>query len=78
MRWSGHVARIGENRNAYNILAREPEKKRLLGIRKWRWEDNIEMDLRVTVLEVVGWIYLVQHRDQWWALVKTVMKLWVS
>jgi hypothetical protein len=30
MRWAGHVARMGENRNAYRILVGKPEGKRLL------------------------------------------------
>jgi hypothetical protein len=30
MRWAGHVARIGEKRNAYRILVRKPEGKRPL------------------------------------------------
>jgi hypothetical protein len=28
MRWAGHVARIGEKRNAYRILVGKPEGKR--------------------------------------------------
>jgi hypothetical protein len=31
MRWAGHVARMGEKRNAYRILVGKPEGKRLLG-----------------------------------------------
>jgi hypothetical protein len=31
MRWAGHVARIGEKRNAYRILMGKPEGKRLRG-----------------------------------------------
>jgi hypothetical protein len=31
MRWAGHVARMGENRNAYRILVGKPERKRPLG-----------------------------------------------
>jgi hypothetical protein len=31
MRWKGHVARIGEKRNAYRILVRKSEGKRPLG-----------------------------------------------
>jgi hypothetical protein len=46
MRWAGHVARIGEKRNAYRILVGKPEGKRLLGRPRCRWVDNIEMDLR--------------------------------
>jgi hypothetical protein len=30
MRWAGHVARMGEKRNAYRILVGKPEGKRLL------------------------------------------------
>jgi hypothetical protein len=30
MRWAGHVARMGENRNAYRLLVRKPEGKRPL------------------------------------------------
>jgi hypothetical protein len=31
MRWAGHVARMGEKRNAYGILVIKPEGKRPLG-----------------------------------------------
>jgi hypothetical protein len=31
MRWTEHVARIGEKRNAYRILVLKPEGKRRLG-----------------------------------------------
>jgi hypothetical protein len=31
MRWVGHVASMGEMRNAYNILVGKPEGKRPLG-----------------------------------------------
>jgi len=31
MRWAGHVARMGERRGAYRVLAGEPEGKRPLG-----------------------------------------------
>jgi hypothetical protein len=31
MRWAGHVARMGENRNMYRLLVGKPEGKRPLG-----------------------------------------------
>jgi hypothetical protein len=31
MRWAGHIARMEEVRNAYNILVGKPEGKRPLG-----------------------------------------------
>jgi hypothetical protein len=46
MRWAGHVATMGEMRNAYNILIGKPEGKRPLGRTKHRWEDNIGIYLR--------------------------------
>jgi hypothetical protein len=40
-----------------------------------RWEDNIKMDLRDKVLGVVEWIDLAEDRNQWRAVVNTVMNL---
>jgi hypothetical protein len=31
MRWAGHVARMGDKRNAYRILVGKPEGKRPIG-----------------------------------------------
>jgi hypothetical protein len=41
MRWAGHVARMGEKRNAYRILVGKPEGKRPVGRQRCRWVDNI-------------------------------------
>jgi hypothetical protein len=46
MRWAGHVARMGMERNSYRILVGKPEEKSPLGRPRHRWEDNIRMDLR--------------------------------
>jgi hypothetical protein len=46
MRWAGHVARMGEKRNAYRVLVRNLEGKGPLGRPRRRWVDNIKMDLR--------------------------------
>jgi hypothetical protein len=45
MRWAGHVARMGEVKNAYRILVGKPEGKRPLGRPRHRWVDNIKMNL---------------------------------
>jgi hypothetical protein len=42
------------------------------------WEDNIKMDLRRIRCDDVDWIVLAQDKDQWRALVNTVMNLRVS
>jgi hypothetical protein len=67
MRWAGHVARMRETRNAYRTLVGKPEEKRPLGRPRRRGVDNIKMD----------WIDLSQDRDQWRALVNTLINLWV-
>jgi hypothetical protein len=46
MRWAGHVARMGEDRNVYRVLVGKPEGKRPLERPRQRWEDGIKMDLR--------------------------------
>jgi hypothetical protein len=61
---------------AKSILVGKPEGKRPLGRR--RWVDNIKMDLREIGWNGVDWIDLAQDRDQWRALVNTVMNLRVT
>jgi hypothetical protein len=46
MRWEGHVALMGEERNVYRVLVGKPEGKRLLERPRRRWEDGIRMDLK--------------------------------
>jgi hypothetical protein len=41
----GHVARVREVRNAYKMSMGKPERKRPFGKPRYRWEDNIKMDL---------------------------------
>jgi hypothetical protein len=42
---AGHVALLGETRNAYRILVGKPEGKRPLGRPRRRWVENIKMDV---------------------------------
>jgi hypothetical protein len=75
MRWTGHVTRTKEKRNAYRILVGKPEGKRPLGRPRRRWVDNIKMDLRKIEWGGMDWTDLAQDRDQWRALVNTVINL---
>ncbi|KAJ4426632.1 hypothetical protein ANN_26430 [Periplaneta americana] len=74
LRWAGHVARMGESRNAYRVLVGRPKGKRPLGRPRRRWEDNIKMDLREVRYDK-DWINLAQDRDQWRAYVRAAMNL---
>jgi hypothetical protein len=64
---------MGETRNAYRILVGKTEGKSPLGRPRCRWVDNIKMDLREIKWDGMDWIDLAQDRDQWRALVNTVM-----
>jgi hypothetical protein len=77
MRWAGHVAWMGEERNMYRLLVGKSEGKRPLGRPRRRWMDNIKIDLLEIRLNVVDWIGLVQHRYRWRALVNAIMNLQV-
>jgi hypothetical protein len=46
MKWSGHVAGMGEMAHTCNILVGKPEGKSPLGRSRRRWEDNTRMDLK--------------------------------
>jgi hypothetical protein len=58
-----------------NVLTRELEGKGQLGRPRRRWKDNIRMDFREVGREVVDWVHLARDRDQWRALVNTVINL---
>jgi hypothetical protein len=77
MRWAGHVAQMGEQKNAYRILVGKPEEKIPLGRPRCRCVDNIKMDLREIRWNYVDWIDLTQDRDQCRALMNIVMNLQV-
>jgi hypothetical protein len=57
IRWAGHVARMGEKRNAYRLLVRKPEGKRRLARPRRRCLVNIGKDL-----VEVGWCDVVWLR----------------
>jgi hypothetical protein len=67
MRLAGHVARMGEKRNAYRFSVGKPEGRRPLGRPRCRWVDNIRMDLVEVGWGDVDWIGL--------ALVNSVLNL---
>jgi hypothetical protein len=63
----------GEEEYIYRILLGKPEGKRRVGRLGHGWVDIIKMDLRELGWGGMDWIDLAQDRDQWRALVITVM-----
>jgi hypothetical protein len=73
-----HVAQMRDKRNACRILVGKPEGKRPLERPRRRWLDNIKMDLREIEWDGMHWFDMAQNRDQWRALVNTVLNLRVQ
>jgi hypothetical protein len=53
----------------------KPEGKSLLGRPRRRWVDNIKINIREIEWDGMDWINEAQDKDQWRALVNTVMNL---
>jgi hypothetical protein len=66
---------MGVNRNAYWILVGKPEGKRPLEEQDVGGWTVLKWILREIEWDGMDWIYLAQDRDQWRALVNTVMNL---
>jgi hypothetical protein len=77
MRWAGHVARMGERRNAHRLLVRMPEGRRPLGRPRRRWVGNIRVDLLQFGRGAVGCIGLAHDTDRLRALVNSELNLQV-
>jgi len=65
MRWTGHVACMGESRGAHRVFVGKREGKRPLGRPRCRCEDNMKMDLQDVGCGVMDWIKLAQDRVRW-------------
>jgi hypothetical protein len=66
---------MGEGRGVHRVLVGKPEGKRPLGRPRFRWEDNVRMDLQEVGCGCEDWSGLAQDRDRWRALVSAVRNL---
>jgi len=75
MRWTGHVAYMGEESGVYRVLAGKPKGRRPMGRLRSRWVDNIRMDLQEVGCGYMDWIGLAQDGDRWQTFVSAIMNL---
>jgi hypothetical protein len=66
-----------EKRNAHRMMVAKKEGKRPLGTPRSRWVENIKTDLTEIGWDGADWIDMILDRDQWRALVNTVLNLQV-
>jgi hypothetical protein len=65
MRWAGHMALMGDNRNAYRILMVKPGRKNALARARRRWENTVTCRPFLgynTVQHTVSWRRNPRHR----------------
>ena len=65
MRWVGHVACMGEKRDAYRVLVGKHEEKRSFERRRRRWSYNFKVDRQEMGREDVNWIDVSEVNDKW-------------
>jgi hypothetical protein len=63
MRWVGHVAHMGVERNTYRVLVGKPEGKRPLGRLRVRWDGRIEIGHKEIGWQGMDRIHLAQDVD---------------
>jgi hypothetical protein len=68
---AGETEVLGENLPQHHFVHHKSHMTRP----RRRWVDNIKMDLREIGWDGRNWIDLAQERDQWRAVVNTVMNL---
>jgi hypothetical protein len=58
-------------RNANRVLVGKLKGKRSPGRSSYRWEDNIEIDLKERRWKYADWIYFTQNGNQWQAVLNS-------
>jgi hypothetical protein len=69
LNWTGHMARMGETKDAYRILVGNCLGERPLRKQTRVWEDNIKIYLTKVVCENGSWMDMDQDLSQWRTLV---------
>jgi hypothetical protein len=63
VRWAGHVARMGKKCTVYRILVGKPEGNRPVVRPRYKWVDNIKIELSEIGWGGMEWIDVAEDRD---------------
>ena len=63
LRWAVYVARMEEGRSAFKILTGTPAGRRPVGRSRYRWEENIRMNLKEIGINTRNWVDSAQDRS---------------
>jgi hypothetical protein len=69
---------VGEKSNVYRVLVGKYERKRLFGSPRFRYDDNIKVNLEVLISKAVDRIRRDQDRETWRVVVNRAVNLRVS
>ena len=69
LRWTSYVVRMEKDRSAFKIVTVKPTGDRSLGRPRYRWEDNIRMNLKEIGISTRNWVDSAQYRDYCRALI---------
>ena len=61
-----------------SLAVGNPDRKRLLGRPRHRWECNFEMDIKEGGWGDMDWINVAEERNKCLVLVSTVVNIWVT
>jgi len=71
----GACSAYGDRKGIFRVLVGKHGGKRPLDRPRFRWQDNIMMDLQAVGCEDMNCIELAEDRERWRALVNAVMNL---
>jgi hypothetical protein len=81
MRWTGHVEGMkggrARGRECESDFSCKPIRKEIVRLNRRRWESTIKIYFREIRYVGMDWIHLAEDREQWRALVNTIINFGV-
>ena len=75
--WLGLETCMGQGKDLYRVLVRNPQGKAVLKRPRRKFEDSITIDLQEFVCGNMDWNDLAQDSDRWWTLFSAIINFQV-